>query len=172
MVVFAVATKTGVTLEVLGDGYFRGRTASGTLTIRLNREGADTRVVVRAEEGQRRDRQLVSLAWLVALVSGLSFVSHHHGPRFFAAVGMLFASVLVAGAARDWLHGRAAERSTQREILVHDVLRAMEDAAESQGMAGGYRVAPGLDAVATTPEPDAGAEKDTDELVQRRARLR
>jgi len=29
-----------------------------------------------------------------------------------------------------------------------------------------------IDAGATTPEPDADAEKDTDELVQRRARLR
>ncbi len=135
---------TGSAVEVLGDGYFVVQAATGRqqneVTIRLGRQGADTRLSVRVESVT----DTASVILLVCLI------------LFTAGIGVLFMI--------PWLQARARRAMRERDLLSHRIFRAVEDAVAEQGESPGYRVAPGADAnlrVEEPEEPSAASEESS-----------
>jgi hypothetical protein len=116
----------GADAMMLGDGYFLSTMSNGTgrreLTVRLGRQGADTRFAVRVESFTHARTTLV----------------------FF------FAAILTAGLGvlflLPWLHGLGRREARERDLVVHRVFRAIEDAVAEQGAAPSYRLAAGVEA--------------------------
>jgi hypothetical protein len=144
-----VKKATGATgVEELGDGYwvtsFRepdGQTRE--LTVRLGKQGPDTRFNVRAET----TAQGASFVWLMVLVGVFTF-----GLGYLALI--------------PYLQKRAREGQRARDLLVHKVFRAIEDAVAEQGASPNYRIAAGEGAA--EPEREA-AEEAEDVPAERRA---
>ncbi len=117
-------------VQTLGDGYFVAQPADGSakrdVTVRLGRQGADTRVSVRVETYTQAS--MTALVILVAI--------------FTAGLGIL---PLI-----PWFQSMQRKQARERDLLVHRTFRAIEDAVAEQGVAGNYRIAPGADA--TAPE--------------------
>ena len=126
MVPKLVEEAMGGPAQVLGDGYFVAQTGAkrrkNEVTIRLGRQGPDTRLSVRVE----------SLAdpWSVLILIFMIL--------FTAGIGVL--------ALIPWIQANARRATRERDLLSHKIFRAMEDAVAEQGAGTGYRVAPGVDA--------------------------
>jgi hypothetical protein len=129
---------TGAQPETLGDGYLiatvKQKNVRRELTVRLGRQGADTRFAVRVE----------------------SFTLARMLPVF------ILAAILTAGLGvillLPWLHSLARREARERDLLVHKVFRSIEDAVAEQGTAGNYRIAPGVGAVERETEMELRAD--------------
>ncbi|MBX3186527.1 MAG: hypothetical protein KF819_05910 [Labilithrix sp.] len=142
MVPRLIQSATGAAPQELGDGYFVVETGDGgarrQVTVRLGRQGADTRVSVRVETFTRATTTIIIV--LVAI--------------FTAGFGIL---PLI-----PWLQSVTRKQAQERDLLVHRTFRAIEDAVAEQGAAGNYRIAPGADG--NVPMSD---ESDVAEAVRR-----
>lgn len=132
---------SGGEVGTLGDGYFVVTSSEGTskreMTVRLGREGADTRVSLRVETFT--DPRMTMFVIVVAMLT--------------AGLGVLLML--------PWAQANQRRRARERDLLVHKTLRAIEDAVASQGAAPNYRVAPGADAVLAEPlEIEEAAPED------------
>lgn len=127
MVPRLVREATGAEVQTLGDGYFVAEMKVGSskreLTVRLGRQGPDTRLSVRVESH--------AIVWMITLVIVLAIAT--------AGLGII---PLI-----PWLQSVARREARERELLVHKTFRAIEDAVAEQGLSKGYRIAPGADAV-------------------------
>lgn len=123
-------------VQTLGDGYFVATAADGSakrdVTVRLGRQGADTRVSVRVETYTQ-----ASMTVLVVLVA-----------IFTAGLGVL---PLI-----PWFQSVQRQQARARDLLVHRTFRAIEDAVAEQGVAGNYRIAPGADAAVPSTVEEVG----------------
>jgi hypothetical protein len=121
-----VKQTTGAEVAELGDGYFVATTVSDSqrqeMTIRLGRNGADTRLSVRVETSTE--------ARLIFLFVALAIVTF--------GLGLLVAL--------PWAQAAQRKSARARELLVHKTFRCFEDAVAEQGTTTNYRVAPGADA--------------------------
>jgi hypothetical protein len=134
---------TGAEPEALGDGYLVARavteTATREVTVRLGRQGADTRFSVRVETLSQ-----LKLTMTVVVVAMLTL-----GLGVFVLI--------------PWIISRQRKDARDRDLLVHKTFRAIEDAVAEQGVASNYRIAPGADAASPTrvaadePEPSEEA---------------
>lgn len=126
MVPRLIREATGAEVETLGDGYFVATPRSGSakrdVTVRLGRQGADTRVSVRVET--YTEASMTAIVILVAI--------------FTAGLGIL---PLI-----PWFQSVQRQQARERDLLMHRTFRAIEDAVAEQGVGGNYRVAPGMDA--------------------------
>jgi hypothetical protein len=138
----------GTEPTALGDGYFvvKVEHPNGVreVTIRLGRQGADTRFSVRVDTIKSMSAQMTVIVVVFGIVT----------------MGLGLLPFL------PWLVGRQRQEARERDLLVHKTFRAIEDAVAEQGVAGGYRIGPGADATAPAEEP---AAEDAD-LGQARAR--
>lgn len=133
-----VKQATGASVEELGDGYWVATLEQGStrreVTVRLGKQGPDTRFSVRAETTAQG-------AAFVALVVVVGIVT--------MGIGILALIPLI--------QGRQRKDQRERDLLVHKTFRAIEDAVAEQGAAPGYRIAPGVEA-ARPEEPAEPAE--------------
>jgi len=138
-----VRDATGAEVQALGDGYFvgvhDGGNAKRELTIRLGRQGPDTRFSVRVESHM--------VFWIVfaVILVGIATV----------AIGLI---PLI-----PWLQSVQRREARERELLVHRIFRAIEDAVAEQGVSKGYRIAPGADAVMRENDQQAAHDEATEE---------
>lgn len=123
---------TGAQVQTLGDGYFVAETTDSRreLTIRLGRQGPDTRFSVRVESR--------TIVWMIVLVAVVAIGT--------AGLGVF---PLI-----PWLQSVARREARERELLVHKTFRAIEDAVAEQDLAKGYRIAPGADVLTRAGERD------------------
>lgn len=154
----------------LGDGYFVAVTDDGVkMTVRLGRAGADTRVRIHTLVSNRPPTKFIaSLVGFVIVVSlvplGVRF-NIPSVPFVLLLLGFVLLGVaLVSG--RAFTKGRA-QRLLDRDLRVHAVIRSFEDAVMDEGVAGSYRVAPGVDA-----PPFASLEDRSEEEARSAARHR
>jgi hypothetical protein len=126
-------------VQTLGDGYFVAQAADGSskrdVTVRLGRQGADTRVSVRVETYTQ-----ASMTAMIIVVAILTM-----------GLGIL---PLI-----PWLQSVARTQARERDLLVHRTFRAIEDAVAQQGVASNYRIAPGADATVPAAVPNAEEEE-------------
>jgi len=117
-------------VEELGDGYWVASVSlpnglKREVTVRLGKQGADTRFAVRAESTGTNWKW----ATLIIVVSVLTL-----GIGIFAFLPSIQARMRV--------------EQRERDLLVHKTFRAIEDAVAEQGASPGYRIAPGEGAAA------------------------
>lgn len=142
----------------LADGYFVARRKlrwiTREMTVRLGREGADTRVGVRVASATRFSWEMV-LGLVVGagvMLAGLVYQIQFHGAALAILVvlaGVMCLSTMMARMTK----ASSAKEALGRELLLHAMLRTFEEAAVNQGVADHYRVAPGADRV-SHEEPD------------------
>lgn len=131
----------GADVQELGDGYWvatltQENGVKREVTVRLGKQGPDTRFSVRAET----TAQGGAFVALMVLVGVFTF-----------GLGYLF---LI-----PYLQKRAREEQRQRDLLVHKTFRAIEDAVAEQGAASNYRVAPLEAEPAEVPEEEEEQKK-------------
>jgi hypothetical protein len=135
-------TATGAQPTALGDGYYvvKVEHPNGVreVTIRLGRQGADTRFSVRVDTIKSLPPKITILVVVFGL---LTF-----------GLGVL--------AFLPWLVGIQRREARERELLVHKTFRAIEDAVAEQGVAGGYRIGPGADAASPATRVATGGEAE------------
>lgn len=135
----------GAEVEELGDGYWVAalQLPSGIkreVTVRLGKQGPDTRFSVRAETTSMGRLFVLTLLVVGVVTFGIGIVP------------------LI-----PWITARQRTEQRERDLLVHKTFRAIEDAVAEQGVAPTYRIAPGEGAV-TERAPldeavdDAGAQ--------------
>ena len=136
MVPRLVRAATGAEPNELGDGYFVAslveRSMKREVTVRLGRQGPDTRFSVRVES-YSHGKAILLFILFATLTLGL---------------GMLVAL--------PWMIAMQRREARERDLLVHKTFRAIEDAVAEQGAAGSYRIGPGADAA--IPEEEELAE--------------
>lgn len=141
MVPSLVKKATGADVEELGDGYWFATVplphgGKREVTIRLGKQGPDTRFAVRAESSGG-DWRFITLVVVVSILTmGLGILA------FIPA-----------------MQARMRKEQRERDLLVHKTFRAIEDAVAEQGMSPGYRIAPGEGAVEPERE-EAGPEEE------------
>jgi len=139
---------TGSELEELGDGYFVTKETKGTsrreVTLRLGRQGADTRLSVRVES--------FTDPWVATFIVLMAIVT--------LGIGVL--------ALIPWIQSNQRRAARERDLLVHKTFRAFEDAVAEQGVAKGYRIAPGADAnePGHAEEEEQAAEESQEEQAR------
>jgi len=139
--------------QELGDGYFLTPIEVGSqrreVTVRLGRQGADTRFSVRVES--------LTQVWFTTLI-------------IIVGVCTLGLGILPL---IPWTQSVQRRETRERELLTHKVFRAIEEAVAAQGVATNYRVGPGADANVRVEEeaPDAAAAvEEPAEVVEEAAR--
>jgi len=136
MVPSLVKKATGAEVQELGDGYWVATVAvpdgsKREVTIRLGKQGPDTRFAVRAESTGANWKWVT----LIIVVSLLTL-----GLGIFAFIPAM--------------QKRLRTEQRERDLLVHKTFRAIEDAVAEQGVSPGYRVAPGEGAALPELESD------------------
>jgi hypothetical protein len=137
MVPRLVKQTNGADVTELGDGYFIANTTADSrrheMTIRLGRQGAETRLSVRVESVVEWRLMLVFLVFAIVTFG----------------LGVLIAI--------PWMQAAMRKSARARELLVHKTFRSFEDAVAEQGATTSYRVAPGADA--NVPETEEEEEE-------------
>lgn len=137
-----------VDVKELGDGYWVATFVvpetgvTREVTVRLGKQGPDTRFSVRAETTSMGRFFLLVLLTVGVVTMGL---------------GVLFLL--------PWITSRQRTEQRERDLVVHKVFRAIEDAVAEQGAGTGYRVAAAE--VADKPPAEGheiAGEEDTPEL--------
>jgi hypothetical protein len=108
-----ISQVTNATPQELGDGYFLATTRSGDLvrelTLRLERQGPDTRVAVRVET--------ISKTWLVSL-----FI-------LFCVMTLGIGALIMI----PWIQARRRRDGRERDVVTHKMFRAIEDVVAADG---------------------------------------
>ncbi len=134
---------TGAAPQALGDGYLvvpiRDGSQRRELTVRLGRQGADTRFSVRAES--------FNITWMITLIIAVAI--------FTAGLGII---PLI-----PWMQRTMRQQARERDLLIHRTFRAIEDAVAEQGSSMSYRIAPGADANVRVEEAEPLSEPSGDE---------
>lgn len=138
---------TGIAPTEVGDGYFTVEMGKGNgrrqITLRLGRESADTRILIRVET-------FIDVKVILSVVA-LGIVT--------AGIGVL---PLI-----PWLSALTRKQAQDREVLLHRIFRALEDAVAEQGASNHYRIAPGADEMRASVEQSG--EHPLEEGRRRRA---
>jgi len=129
----------GAEVNELGDGYWVaafGDDVKHELTVRLGKQAADTRFMVRAETTSQGAAFITFLIIFSIITMGLGLL-----PLL------------------PMLMKRQREAQRNRDLLVHKMFRAIEDAVADQGASPNYRVAAGEGAPEPVEEPEAPADE-------------
>jgi hypothetical protein len=137
---------SGANPQELGDGYYVAQLAGSSgqkreITVRLGRQGADSRFSVRVESFARP----VYVA--IMIIVGV------------ATFGLGILPLI------PWIQSIQRKEARERELLVHKTFRAIEEAVAQQGLSTNYRVAPGADANVqqeAVAEPQEQEEAETE----------
>jgi hypothetical protein len=137
---------SGSNPEELGDGYYVAKLEGSAgsqkreITVRLGRQGPDTRISVRVESFA--NPLYISIIIVVAIAT--------------LGIGVL---PLI-----PWMQSIARKEGRERELLVHKTFRAIEEAVAQQGVSTNYRIGPGADA--NIPAVAADAETAAQQLAE------
>jgi hypothetical protein len=141
--------------QQLGDGYFVATAADGTqFTIRLGRVASDTRLRIESVVSNDGPGWFLALLMIVvavaAVLAGLVTYQARHGIAPTLAllpviVVLMVASVIAAVVSGRRFTKQRDERLLARDLSVHALVRAFEDASVEKAVAGNYRVAPGIE---------------------------
>ncbi|MFO0740489.1 MAG: hypothetical protein U0270_31620 [Labilithrix sp.] len=142
----------GAEVEELGDGYWIAAVKlpggiKREVTVRLGKQGPDTRFAVRAETTSMGRTFLLTLLVVGIVTFGIGILP------------------LI-----PWITARQRSEQRERDLLVHKTFRAIEDAVAEQGVAPGYRVAPGEGAVVERASHDEADEAEDDPGAAAQAR--